>query len=110
MYSSIKSWGLLALLGAGTAVQGTPVGKRDVLLNLPQNADPKAIKFQPALDFDTDSCYNTAAVGVKGKLNPGLQHKNTGITENCRKLNRLQRANVYSRQRCNNGICAIMYV
>jgi hypothetical protein len=42
-------------------------------------------------------------------MNAGLKEDMTGITEDCRRLNRLWNANVYSRRRCNNGICAIMY-
>lgn len=99
---------LLALLGTSAAVTGSPLSKRDVVNPLPENADAKAIKFQPVMDFDTDSCYNTAATDAQGNLNAGLQVDNTGITENCREVNRLDNSNVYSRQRCNNGICAIM--
>ncbi|KAI0477848.1 necrosis inducing protein [Xylariaceae sp. FL0804] len=102
----------ILLLAAAASVSGSPVQeitKRDVLTPLPQNAYPDAIKFQPVMDFDTDSCYNTAAIDPDGNTNPGLQHKSTGVTENCRQLNRLENANVYSRMRCNNGVCAIMY-
>lgn len=102
---------LLALLASASAVAASPVdiSKRDVLSPLPENAYPDALKFQPYMDFDTDSCYQTAAVDPDGNTNPGLQHKNTGITENCRKVNRLDNSNTYSRQRCNGGWCAIMY-
>ncbi|KAK2813140.1 hypothetical protein FQN50_000817 [Emmonsiellopsis sp. PD_5] len=82
--------------------------KRDIIPPLPQNANPAELTYQPWLDFDKDSCYNTAAVDASGNLNPGLE-KDTGMTDYCRELDRLHNANVYSRQRCNNGICAIMY-
>ena len=74
MYSFFKTGVLLALIAAATVVQGTPVDKRYVLMNLPENADPKAIKFETASDFNTDGCYNTAAIGVEGMLDLGLQH------------------------------------
>lgn len=106
-----RNWSLrclVAFLGTSAAVNGTPLRKRDVVNPLPENADANAIKFQPVMDYDTDSCYNTAAVDAAGNLNAGLQKDYTGVAENCREVNRLDSSNVYSRQRCNNGICAIM--
>ncbi|KAK4206073.1 necrosis and ethylene-inducing protein-inducing protein [Rhypophila decipiens] len=70
-------------------------------------------RFQPAVDFDTDSCYNSPAMGPPptNDLNTGLEPKNSlkSLTDDCRKEEMLERGNVYSRQRCNNGYCAIMY-
>ncbi|KAM7210113.1 Necrosis inducing protein (NPP1) domain containing protein [Rhypophila decipiens] len=70
-------------------------------------------RYQPAMDFDTDSCYNTPAMGPppNNDLNTGLEPKdsNDSLTDDCRREEMLERANVYSRQRCNNGYCAIMY-
>ncbi|KAH7207775.1 necrosis inducing protein-domain-containing protein [Fusarium redolens] len=81
------------------------VFRRDVLTKLPRNADENSLRFQPALDFDKDSCYNTAAVDVQGNLNPGLPNKGSP-SAGCRDISRLDNANVYSRSRCNNGWCA----
>ena len=93
-----------ALLAIVAAVRG------DSLTPLSENASELELKWQPVMDFDSDSCYNTAAISLDGTLNPGLQHVCTGITENCDQVNRLWNSNVYSRARCNNGICAIMSV
>ncbi|KAL4905514.1 necrosis inducing protein-domain-containing protein [Aspergillus multicolor] len=35
-------------------------------------ASPGALKFQPIIDFDTDSCYQTAALSTDGRLNDGI--------------------------------------
>lgn len=61
------------------------------------------------MDFDTDSCYNTPAIGIDGTINPGLDNNNTGLSEGCHDLSDLQNNNVYSRARCNNGWCAYVY-
>lgn len=100
-----------ALLGAMASVQASPVTKqvkRDVLTALPQGADEIELKFQPSLDFDSDGCYQTAAIDPDGNLNPG--HGATGTPQgDCRDPPQLENSNTYSRKRCNNGICAIMY-
>ncbi|KAK2786467.1 hypothetical protein FQN53_006623 [Emmonsiellopsis sp. PD_33] len=100
----------LILLAAASIAHANPLHhKRDIVSPLPQNANAAELKYQPWLDFDTDSCYNTAAVDAGGNMNPGLEKDSGSMTDYCRELDRLQNANVYSRQRCNNGICAIMY-
>ncbi|KAM7187633.1 Necrosis inducing protein, partial [Rhypophila sp. PSN 637] len=64
--------------------------------------------YQPAMDFDTDSCYNTPAMGPPPTM-ISTRDSNESLTDDCRKEEMLERANVYSRQRCNSGYCAIMY-
>ena len=94
---------------AATLVESAVINKkRDSLTPLPENASDAELKYQPVMDFDTDSCYNTGAIDPDGNLNPGLQKDQTGVTENCDKVNRLWNSNVYSRERCNNGVCAYM--
>lgn len=93
-----------ALLAAAVAVQA------DSITPLPESANDLELKWQPVMDFDSDSCYNTAAISPDGTLNPGLDHTCTGVTENCDQVNRLWNSNTYSRSRCNNGVCAIMLV
>jgi hypothetical protein len=97
-----------ALLGA--LASASPVSKnikRDVLTALPGSADETENKFQPALDFDGDGCYQTAAIDPDGNLNPG--HGATGTPQgDCRDPHQLENSNTYSRKRCNNGFCAIM--
>jgi hypothetical protein len=66
-------------------------------------------RWQPALDYDTDGCYPTPAIGPDGTLNPGLN--NTGNPNGaCHDESDLDNTNAYSRSRCNqNGWCAYMY-
>ncbi|KAF5662754.1 hypothetical protein FHETE_7860 [Fusarium heterosporum] len=85
------------------------VFRQDSSGKLPQDADARSLKFQPWLDFDKDSCYNTAAIDLKGNLNRGLPTKSGKPSAGCRDPLRLFNANVYVRSRCNNGWCAYMY-
>jgi hypothetical protein len=66
-------------------------------------------RFQPALDFDTDSCYNVPALGPNGDLSMGQFPYQWPPQKDCRREEMLERSNVYSRQRCNSGYCVIMY-
>ncbi|KAK1973321.1 necrosis inducing protein [Colletotrichum cereale] len=67
-------------------------------------------KWQPAMDYDTDSCYNSPAIDQYGKLNYGMDVCYAWTTEGyCRDEWDLDNMNVYSRARCNNGWCAYMY-
>ncbi|KAK8062596.1 hypothetical protein PG997_014693 [Apiospora hydei] len=68
-----------------------------------------AAEVPPLTDFDTDGCYFTAAIGPGGTTNPGLSPIAKGMAAECRDNNRLESNNLYSRSRCNNGWCAIMY-
>lgn len=74
-------------------------------------ATPLDLKFQPAMDFDQDSCYNSVAIGPDGALNPGMDHCESCDQCGCRDVWDLDAYNnVYSRTRCNNnGWCAHMY-
>ncbi|KAG7132111.1 NLP effector protein 10 like [Verticillium longisporum] len=74
---------------------------------LPKRATENDLRYQPALDFDTDSCYNVPAIGCDGKIAEGLEPD--GTKKDCRDLADLDNTNVYSRQRCNSGWCAYMY-
>ncbi|MER6421699.1 NPP1 family protein [Streptomyces sp. NPDC001137] len=91
---------VLALALPGSAFAG-------VLQNLPENATSFEKNFEPVYDYDTDSCYQAAAIDPDGNLNGGL--KPTGpITGECRS-GHLGHANTYSRSKCNNGWCGIIY-
>ncbi|KAH7305799.1 secreted protein [Stachybotrys elegans] len=104
MQSSLKA---IVILGALSVTQAFPA-KRDIISALPGSADEIDLRFQPLLDFDRDGCYNTAAIDSSGYTNPGLSA--TGTPEGrCRDPPQLQNSNVYSRRRCNNGYCAVMY-
>ena len=116
---NLISHATLALLFGLTAVSAGPVGYsartvnlagRGVLSAIGASADPIESKFQPVLDFDKDGCYNTAAIDGGGNVNGGLDAIFKCPADECRKKDRLDNNNVYSRKRCNNGWCAIMYV
>lgn len=89
-------------------IQPSTLTGRDVLQRLPEGSDPLEVRLQPLLDFDKDGCYNTAAIDPSGRTNPGKAA--TGTPEGkCRDRAQLDNSNTYSRKRCNNGYCAIMY-
>ena len=88
-----------------------PLQARDLLTPLGASSTSEQLKWSPALDYDTDSCYNVAAISSSGQLNAG-QDPGKGqseIIKYCRKEDRLTKTNVYVRSRCNNGWCAHMY-
>ncbi|KAI1769102.1 secreted protein [Hypoxylon sp. FL1150] len=108
--------GLALLMAAAIpAVNGMPfdqlfkLATRDPPQALPEKATANDKKWQPAMDFDTDGCYNTPAIGPNGDINPGLDNDNAGLSSDCRDPSDLSNTNVYSRARCNNGWCAYMY-
>ncbi|GAA3245503.1 NPP1 family protein [Streptomyces sp. XM83C] len=75
---------------------------------LPVAADALELTYQPAFDYDTDGCYPTPAIGPDGSVNGGL--KPTGaLNGNCRDASDLDNTNSYSRAKCNNGWCAVLY-
>lgn len=78
---------------------------------LPQAATPADLKWQPALDFDTDGCYNVPAIDKEGNLAQGLPVNNSpgGDSRNCRDKSDLDNNNVYARRACNKGWCAHFY-
>lgn len=85
----------------GVALAAPPKG-------LPANADALEQTFQPAYDYDTDGCYPTPAIGPDGTLNGGL-NPTGALNGNCRDASDLDNTNGYSRYKCNNGWCAIIY-
>ncbi|CZT14078.1 uncharacterized protein RCC_00053 [Ramularia collo-cygni] len=103
----------MVLAGALGAINAAPIEAliaRDLIGALPASADSDEQRFQPLTDFDTDGCYYTSAIDSSGRTNPGLPvQSGTPVAGECREASRLQNNNVYSRKRCNNGWCAIMY-
>lgn len=85
-----------------------PLEKRNLLDWVQPSANGEAIKWQPALDYDTDSCYNTPAISPNWQWNEG-QAVNPDVLKWCRNANRLDRPQVYHRSKCNNNICGQMY-
>ncbi|MFF9283150.1 NPP1 family protein [Streptomyces griseosporeus] len=75
---------------------------------LPADADALERTYQPAFDYDTDGCYPTPAIGPDGSINSGL-NPTGALNGNCRDASDLDNTNSYSRAKCNNGWCAVMY-
>lgn len=75
---------------------------------LPANADAFEQTFQPAFDYDRDGCYSTPAISADGTVNPGL-NPTGALNGSCRDASDLDNTNSYSRYKCNNGWCAIVY-
>ncbi|KAI1343696.1 NPP1-domain-containing protein [Xylariaceae sp. FL0016] len=112
----LNAWLAIALLATPAVSRNlekprvpSRIQARDPPPALPENATAGDLKWQPAMDFDTDGCYNTPAIGADGTINPGLDHENTGLATDCHDPSDLANNNVYSRARCNNGWCAYMY-
>lgn len=66
-------------------------------------------RFQPALDFDKDSCYHVTALDLHGNYNEGMVPFNPKGNWVCRTPDRLMHSNAYVRRRCNHFWCAYMY-
>lgn len=75
---------------------------------IPQNASLNALKYQPVLDYGSNSCYNVPAIDEEGNACAGLPSAYTTHTSNCREVRDLDNQNVYARARCNHGWCAYM--
>lgn len=97
------------LAGAFALVLGLPgTALADPPTALPADASEMEQRFQPAYDYDTDGCYATPAIGPDGTLAPGLK-LGGDVNGNCRDLSDLDNTNGYSRTKCNNDWCAIVY-
>lgn len=95
-------------LGAGAVVAGVVItAQAGVFAPLPASTNAMEKAYQPYFDYDSDSCFPAAAIDAGGKLNGGLQDSGS-ITGGCR-TNHLGKANTYSRAKCNNGWCGIIY-
>ncbi|KAK3372102.1 NLP4 protein [Podospora didyma] len=99
-----------AAINLTAAAEGGSIFRRDSIQPLPECRTYADNKWQPILDFDTDSCYNVAAISPNGVTNPGLNCRvGESYASNCRDRSHIDRTNVYSRARCNSGWCAHMY-
>ncbi|WUL36248.1 NPP1 family protein [Streptomyces canus] len=100
---------LATFLGALALIVAIPAtAHANVLTLLPQNADGLEQTFSPAYDYDGDGCYATAAIGADGTINPGLK-LGGDVNGKCHDYAQLANANTYSRAKCDNGWCAVMY-
>ncbi|MDX3572810.1 NPP1 family protein [Streptomyces sp. ID05-47C] len=88
----------LGLTGSAHASVPTPLSERTTSFQK---------QFQPVFDYDTDGCLPVAAIDINGNLNGGLDDSGS-VTGQCRS-GHLGNANTYSRAKCNNGWCAIVY-
>lgn len=101
----------LAVLAAGaTLAVGMTAGTASAD---PPEALPSAVSgddgtYQPAMDYDTDGCYNTPAIGPDGTLNPGLK-LGGDVNGSCHDESDLDNTNAYSRSKCNHDWCAYLY-
>ncbi|SOD85078.1 NPP1 family protein [Streptomyces sp. Ag109_G2-15] len=77
------------------------------LTNLPESATSFQKAFQPYFDYDSDGCFPATAIDMWGNLNGGL--KPTGSLGGGCRTDHLGNANTYSRAKCNNGWCGIIY-
>ncbi|KAI5363965.1 Putative necrosis inducing protein [Septoria linicola] len=68
--------------------------KADLIDPLPPASSPFERRYQPILDFYTDSCYYTSAISLNGTINPGLPLSGP-MSEPCRRSDRLENGNVY---------------
>lgn len=98
----VLGFGLTAVVAlSGTALAAPPSP-------LPANADVLEQTFQPAYDYDTDGCYPTAAIGSDGQVNGGLAPSGA-VNGQCHDASDLDQTNGYSRTKCNNGWCVVLY-
>ncbi|KAH7006859.1 necrosis-inducing protein [Ilyonectria destructans] len=72
----VASVGLFAIAGASPVPfeDSSFLAERDILQCLPEAHKPFEVKLHPLLDFDSDGCYNTAAVDPSGSFAGGHGH------------------------------------
>ncbi|MFI6270617.1 NPP1 family protein [Micromonospora zamorensis] len=99
----LAAFGALSLPTSAAAAAAEPP---TALLGYATAAD---LRWQPALDYDTEGCYNVPAIGLDAKPAEGLDNDNTTPSEDCRDQKDLDNTNAYSRQRCNSGWCVYLY-
>ncbi|ORY56639.1 necrosis inducing protein-domain-containing protein [Pseudomassariella vexata] len=106
----------LTLIGLAPKAYALPLGLYHDLLKreeppkaLGSHSEADYLRWQPSLDFDTDSCYNVPAIDTNGNLAQGLPVRNTCNECDCREMSDLDNNNVYVRKRCNHGWCVYLY-
>ncbi|MCD7441010.1 NPP1 family protein [Streptomyces lincolnensis] len=98
----------LVALSAGALVVALPTSaSAGVLTPLGESTTSFQKTFRPYFDYDSDSCFPATAIDWNGNLNGGLQDTGS-VTGGCR-TDHLGKANTYSRVKCNNGWCGIIY-
>ncbi|WAO91981.1 Hypothetical protein NCS54_00946800 [Fusarium falciforme] len=77
---------------------------------LDEHCSEEEKKWQPALDFDKDSCYNVPAIDKDGNIATGdTVDYQYSWSDKCRDIEDLDNNNVYVRTRCNNHWCGYLY-
>ena len=100
---------VLSLIGAAALTVGVvPLAQAAPPAALPADAGARALKWQPAFDYDEDGCYPTPAIGRDGTIAPGLETSGA-VNGNCRDQSDLDNTNSYVRSKCNHGWCAYLY-
>ncbi|MEV6283798.1 NPP1 family protein [Kribbella sp. NPDC051770] len=101
---------LAAVLGlvVVTATLTATAASAESIGNLPQNADGYEQSFSPAYDYDGNGCYAVSAIAPDWHVNNGLG-LGGAVNGNCHDQIDLDRSQTYSRSKCNNGWCAIVY-
>ena len=97
---TIGSAAILLAQAAPVFAQGWPT---PVSL-LPERATALDKRFQPAIDFDTDVCFNVPAVDAAGTISPAASTYATRPPASYRSASYRTQSNVYARSRCNNGL------
>ncbi|MFE7751946.1 NPP1 family protein [Streptomyces sp. NPDC057428] len=97
------------IAGVQTLTETAAAAVPDPPRALPQNATANDLKWAPAVDYDTNSCYNVPAIGPDGAISQGLDHNNTTSSADCHDQSDLDNTNAYSRERCNSGWCVYLY-
>ena len=69
---------------------------------LPPKSSRLEKTFQPAFDYDRDSCYPVPAISAGGEVATGLPLSGT-VASKCRTASRLGSTNSYSRYKCDAG-------
>jgi hypothetical protein len=98
---------LVAASAAALTIGLTGSAHASVLTPLPESTTTFQKTFQPVFDYDADGCLPVAAIDINGNLNGGLDDSGS-VTGQCR-TGHLGNANTYSRAKCNNGWCGIIY-
>ncbi|WP_204021056.1 NPP1 family protein [Sinosporangium siamense] len=97
------------VVGLGVVGVTSPAWAEPPPSEIPQNASAAHLKFQPFMDYDSDGCYPSVAIGRDGTMNPGLSLGGT-VNGACHDPSDLENSNMYARTRCNaNGWCAHKY-
>ncbi|UUU23583.1 NPP1 family protein [Streptomyces sp. DSM 40750] len=109
-FPRLRSLGRTALVAGAAAaltIGFTGSASAAVLTPLSERTTTFQKQFQPVFDYDTDGCLPVAAIDINGTLNGGLDDSGP-VTGQCRS-GHLGNANTYSRVKCNNGWCGIVY-